>query len=133
MILETTFCIDLLREQTRRIAGPATAKLAGLGTHPLYLPLFVLCELQAGARMSGNPRRELGRVELLSSRLGLLLPDATFPVAYGEAESFLRKRGIPIPTMDLLIGVLAKCHGRPLLTRDASHFARIPGLVVESY
>lgn len=133
MILDTTFCIDLLREQNRRFPGPASTKLAELGTRPLYLPLFVLCELHAGARMSTNPRREIGRVEFFSSRLGLLLPDATFPVAYGEAESFLRRRGTAIPTMDLLIGVLAKCHGLPLLTRDVSHFTTIPGLVVESY
>lgn len=133
MILETTFCIDLLREQNRRAPGPATAKLAELGARPLYLPLFVLCELHAGARLSANPHREMRRVEFFSGRLGLLLPDATFPVAYGEAESFLRKSGTAIPTMDLLIGVLAKCHGLPLLTRDVSHFARIPGLVVESY
>lgn len=35
--------------------------------------------------------------------------------------------------MDLLIGVLAKMHGQILVTRDAEHFSRIPGLIVETY
>jgi predicted nucleic acid-binding protein len=35
--------------------------------------------------------------------------------------------------MDLLIGVLARSHGLPLLTRDPGHYGFIPGLVVETY
>jgi predicted nucleic acid-binding protein len=35
--------------------------------------------------------------------------------------------------MDLLIGVMAKQYGLPLLTADEKHFRRIPNLVVETY
>ena len=41
MFLETTFCIDLLRE-ARHGTGPATAKLARLGDTPLFVSVFVL-------------------------------------------------------------------------------------------
>ena len=133
MFVETTFCIDVMREQHRGAEGPATARLRELGETPLFVSVFVLCELQAGARLSGHPRRELRRVAMLAERLTVVVPDATFPVAYGELEAHLRRQGTPIPTMDLLIGTTAKALGLPLLTRDAEHYGLIPGLVVETY
>lgn len=132
MFVETTFCIDLLRE-ARHGAGPATEKLAKLGDTPLFISVFVLCELQAGARLAANPPRALRGVEKFAERLSAVYPDESFAVAYAEAEVALRKAGTPIPTMDLLIGVLAKMRGLPLLSRDRAHYTRIPGLVVESY
>ena len=133
MFIDTTFCIDLMREQHRQADGPATAKLRALGNARLYVSVFVLCELQAGARLAQHPRRELRRVELLADSLNIVYPEATFAVAYGELEAHLRRHGTPVPTMDLLIGATAKNHGLPLLTRDAVHFALLPGLVIEPY
>jgi len=63
----------------------------------------------------------------------VVLPDSVLPVAYGRAGASCRSEGLPVPTMDLLIGVTAAMHGVPLLTRDRSHFQRIPELVVETY
>ena len=133
MFLDTSFCIDLMREQHRQTDGPATAKLRELGDTPLFASVFVLCELQAGARLSRHPRRELRRVAMLAECVTMVYPDATFPVVYGELEAHLRRGGTPIPTMDLLIGTTAKGHGLPLLTRDRDHYALLPGLVVEAY
>ncbi len=132
MFLETTFCIDLLRE-VRHGPGPATEKLGQLGDTPLFVSVFVLCELQAGARLCTSPSRELRSVERFAARLSVVCPDENLAVAYAEVEVTLRKTGTPIPTMDLLIGVVAKMRGMPLITRDREHYTRIPGLVVESY
>lgn len=133
MFLDSTFCVDLMRERRRGVRGPATVKIEQLGGMPLFLSVFVLCELQAGARLSRNPERELRRVELFSEMTDVVLPQRGFEVLYGEAEAELRRQGVPIGTMDLLIGVTAKGLGMPLLTRDTEHFRRIPGLVVETY
>ena len=100
---------------------------------PLFLPLFALCELQAGAWYSAAPEPERKKVEKLAGALQVVLPDRAFARAYGKAEAELRRAGSPIPTMDLLIGVMAQAYGMPLLTRDATHFRHIQGLVVESY
>ena len=132
MFVDTTFCIDLLRE-THRGPGRATTALERLGDAPLFASVFVLCELHAGARLSAHGRRELRSVERLAENLTVVYPDASFPVAYAELEVALRRSGTPIPTMDLLIGTTAKIRGMPLLTRDAGHYRRIPGLVVETY
>jgi predicted nucleic acid-binding protein len=59
----------------------------------------------------------MGRSEkcsLFSELVEIVMPDRAFAVAYGEAEASLRRQGTPIPTMDLLIGVMAKGYGLPL-------------------
>lgn len=122
-----------MREYHRKERGPATRKLAGLGAAPLYASLFVACELHAGARMAKEPQRELRKVQWLMDQVTLVMPDVTFAVAYGEAEAAVRANGTPIPVMDLLIGVTAKIHGSPILTRDADHYRLIQGVVVETY
>jgi tRNA(fMet)-specific endonuclease VapC len=133
VFLDTTFCIDLMRERKQGKNGPASRKLASLGETPLYASLFVACELHAGARMSNQPQAELRKIETLFEIVEIILPERSFAVAYGEAEAILRRKGKAIPTMDLLIGLTAKLHGLPLLTANDKHFRRIPGLIVETY
>jgi tRNA(fMet)-specific endonuclease VapC len=133
MFIDTSFCIDVMRERQRGKQGPASHKLASLGETPLYMSLFVACELQAGARLSNNPHVELRKAEMFCELVEIILPDRTFAVAYGEAEAYLRQSGKSIPTMDLLIGVTAKQYGLPLISADEEHFKRIPGLVLETY
>ena len=69
----------------------------------------------------------------LAEHVELVFPDRSFAVAYGEAEALLRRKGRPIPTMDLMIGVQAKSFGMPLLAGRDSHFREIHGLTVENY
>jgi tRNA(fMet)-specific endonuclease VapC len=83
--------------------------------------------------MAARPAEELRKVGLLSEHVELAFPDRSFAVAYGQAETCLRRRGHPVPTMDLLIGVQAKSYGMPLLAGRDRHFSRIPGLIVETY
>jgi tRNA(fMet)-specific endonuclease VapC len=133
VFLDTSFCIDLMRERKRGKKGRASRKLESLGETPLYVSLFVACELQAGAQMSDSPQTELRKVETFCEIVEIICPDRLFAITYGEAEALLRRNGKAIPTMDLLIGLTARQHGLPLLTGDDRHFRRIPGLVVETY
>ena len=123
----------MIRETARNNDGPARAKLAAMGESDIYISLFTLCELRAGAELSRHPRLELSKIEQISSYMNILYPAAAFPVLYGETEAYLRKTGAPIPVMDLIIAVTAKLAGMPILTRDTKHFDRIPGTIVESY
>jgi tRNA(fMet)-specific endonuclease VapC len=133
MFIDTSFCIDLMREHAREENGPAVRKLQELRDLPLYMSLFVACELHAGVRMASRSGDELRKVERLMDLVELVLPDRTLAVAYGEAEAAVRRKGRPVPSMDLLIGTMAKMHGMPLLAGRDNHFRDIPGLVVESY
>ena len=133
MILDTSVCLDLLREQAAGSDGPATRRLAALGEARVRLSVFTLCELEAGAASSEGPRRERERVRLLAARRSVVCPDERYARLYGEAKSALKRAGTPVPVMDLLIGVSALQAAEPLLTRDPEHFRKIPGLAVESY
>ena len=133
MFIDTSFCIDLMREKRKGEQGPATAKLKSLGNTGLLLSMFSLCELRAGVELSKNPKDELRKIENILTYVTLVQPDEVFPVIYGEMEAYLRKTGKPVPVMDLLIGCSVKITGVPILTRDAIHFERMPGVVVERY
>jgi len=133
MILDTTFCIDLLRDQTGGKNTGASKKLSALGEIKISIPIFVMCELHAGARLSSNPDTETAKINRLSEFIEVIYPSETFAVNYGQEEVALRQKGTPIPTMDLLIGTIAKYLGSPLLTRDIIHYKKINGLIVETY
>ncbi|MBT3272087.1 MAG: type II toxin-antitoxin system VapC family toxin [Spirochaetales bacterium] len=133
MLLDTCFCIDLMRERSKGQNGPAIRKMKIFADAEIFISLFTLCELRSGAELSNNPIQELKKVELITSFAEVLYPESSFSVLYGELESFLRKNGMPMPVMDLLIAVSAKAAGIPIITRDAAHFNRVPGLVVEEY
>jgi tRNA(fMet)-specific endonuclease VapC len=131
--LDTSYLIDLLREAARGEDGPATARLEGLADEELGVSLHVLCELHAGAELSGDPARERSRVESLVRPLALSVPDERFPAAYGRLLAELRRRGERISTMDLLIATSAIVEGAALVTRNAREFERVPGLIVLAY
>jgi predicted nucleic acid-binding protein len=133
VFLDTSFCIDAIREKRRGKRGPATRKLQELEGTPLFISVFALCELDAGARMSRDPEQELKDMAQFARGATTVYPDLALPAAYGQIEAHLRTRGTPIPTMDILIGAMAKLAGQPLLVRHPEHFALIPGLVVETY
>ena len=133
MFVDTSFIVELLREQNAKHRGPATSKLESIRHIKLQIPLFVLCELQAGALQSSNPEAQIAGIKRLVEYLEPVYPAQGFAAAYGEIAVLLRRRGTPIPLMDLLIATLVKCHGSPILTRDRAHFESVPGVVVESF
>lgn len=133
MILDTCFCVDLMRENQKKQDGPAVKKLKELGDVPVFMSVFVMCELQAGVCLSNDPEQELKKVELFAEYVDILYPDRAFSAVYGETLARCRKNGIAVSTMDLLIGVSAKCVSMPVLTRNVRDFEKIPDLVVIGY
>ncbi len=118
-----------MNERRREYEGAATGTLRALGAVKLRMSVFVRCELEAGARRSRNPQRELERVAQLAEFMEVVFPEADFASRYGEIEHALRTRGEMIPTMDILIGAHCVCSGEPILTSD-EHYERIPALSV---
>ena len=130
MVLDTSFCVALFRERAGGRAGAATAWLANHAAEPVLVPVFVLCELSAGAELSARRERETARVERFAALVETVNPGPEFAGLYGRVEAHLRRNGQAIPVMDLLIGVSALQAGARLVTHDSRHFHRIPGLEV---
>lgn len=131
--LDTAYVVDLLREAGRGEEGPATALLDHMADEELGISVHAVCELHAGAELSSDPERERGRVEALVAPLAIAIPDETFPTTYGRLLAELHRRGEGISTMDLLIATAAVVDQARVVTRDARHFERVPGLHVLSY
>lgn len=100
--LDTSFVIDLLREEKRRTRGPAHQKLEELGSTPVRLSLFVKCELEAGLSLSSS-KKERGQIQLLCQHCEIVCPDNRLASTYENVLVHLQNLGTPIGTMDLLI------------------------------
>jgi tRNA(fMet)-specific endonuclease VapC len=131
--LDTSFIIDLLREQRRDVFGPAHRALEVMSDDPLGVSVFVVSELEVGVLSCAQPERERAIVGTLADALIVAYPDKRFPSAYAEILLSMNRKGKAIATMDLLIGVTALIEGASLLTRNTRHFEAIPGLDVVSY
>jgi tRNA(fMet)-specific endonuclease VapC len=131
--IDTSFAIDLLREEARGLDGPATGLLATLSDEPLGLSVFTACELEAGAAASRNPGRERERIGNLLRAVLLVLPDERFPRSYGGLLARITAAGNFVATMDLLIATTAIIENAALVTRNLRHFKPVPGLRILTY
>jgi predicted nucleic acid-binding protein len=131
--LDTSFMVDLLRETGRGVRGPAIAFLDSDRAEDLWISLPVQCELLAGAELSPSPARERSRVERLCDGVRIAMPDQRFAPAYARLLAGLRRRGLSIGVMDLLIATAAVVQQAPLVTRNTRDFQRIADLELLSY
>jgi len=130
--LDTSFVIDLLREEKRRTYGPGHRKLEDLQDDPVRLSMFVVCELEAGVALSSS-KKERSRIDLLFQHCEILYPDQRLPETYGKLLAHLQNQGTPIGLIDLLIGAHTLIYDEVLITRNLKDFRKIPNLRIESY
>lgn len=128
LILETTFLVDLEREERRRRAGPAHAFLEEHAPARLLITVTVAGELASGAGAS-----ERQAWSDLVSRFAILPIDLDVCWEYGRAFDYLKTNGMLIGANDLWIAATALAHERPLVTRNLEHFRRVPRLQVIDY
>ena len=128
LILETTFLIDLERETTRGVQGPAHDFLARHPRHRLFITPTVAGELAAGASMSDR-----GRWETFVAPFHVLALDRDVAWHYGDTFRYLQANGLLIGANDLWIAAVGLAHKVPLVSRNARHFERVPGLKVLAY
>lgn len=97
------------------------------------MSLFVACELMVGAERSERGFAERRRVDDVMATVQVALPGAALASVYARVLASLQRRGIAIATMDLLIAATALLEGVPLVTRNTSHFERVPDLQILAY
>jgi tRNA(fMet)-specific endonuclease VapC len=132
--LDTSFLVDLLREQRRNEFGAASERLEALPDDEiLAVSVFVVCELMAGASQAGAPKGETERLTRLCEALLVRYPDERFAAAYSRLLTSLRRAGATIDTMDLLIATAAILDDASLVTRSRRHFSKVAGLDVVEY
>lgn len=128
LILESSFLIDLEREERHGKLGPATEFLRGQGQRRLYTTFTATGEIAAGTLPE---KRSAWESFMASFEVLPWSPDVTWQ--YGQTYQYLKEVGLLIGANDLWIAATALAYEMPLVTRDRRHFARVPGLSVRSY
>jgi tRNA(fMet)-specific endonuclease VapC len=128
LILETTFLVDLERESLRRKHGPAVAFLQVHSSTRLYVTFTIAGELAAGSSLS---QRADWQSFLQPFHMLLCTEDVCWQ--YGEIYRYLDQNGRLIGSNDLWIAATALANHLPLVSRNVSHFKRIPHLELVRY
>jgi predicted nucleic acid-binding protein len=129
LAIDTSFLIDLQNEHRRR--GEPLGAVAFLEQHEdteLLLPSVAL-----GEYLEGFADPDSGAARALVSSLRILDVTADVARVYAKVTRGLRATGQLIGANDLWIACTAKAAGVPIITRNAEHFARVPGLEVIRY
>lgn len=128
MLFDTTFLIDQQREFRRGKAGPARQFFAH---HAQVCPqTSVVCAAEFAEGYEANHQ---SLFEQVMEPFEVLPLNAGIAWRAGQLRRLLRETGASIGDHDTLIAATALHHAIPLVTRNAKHFASVPGLLVLSY
>ena len=120
MVADSDLLIDFLR---RREPGVARMRIE-IGTGRLATTAINAFELLSGA----HSEREKKSVETLLAALQVLPIDSAASALAAEARLSLERKGLGIGLADYLIAGVCLARTATLLTRNRSHFERVPGL-----
>lgn len=127
-MLDTDYCINLIRNQTFR-----DRVLAWIKTHEageLGISVITLAELEYGVEKSSNPERNKRALDKFLLPLEVAEFDNDAADCYGKIRASLEKSGRPIGSLDMLIGATAMALNIPLVTNNLREFRRIHGLKI---
>lgn len=125
--VDSSFVIDLLRGLPAAVARAAELDAEG---QVVALPAPCVPEVVRGGHLAGP--REVRRTEQLLAQFEILPLDLAAAHTAGRIAVECDARGTRVPMLDCLIAGIVREHHAPLISRD-SDFARIPGLLVETY
>lgn len=121
MLYDSTFLIHLAGHRGRAHRQAAQRFLAAHGDEPVYTSRVAWAEFAKGCANQDEVLR-------------LLEPFAVVEINEHVAWTASRiARGLPIGDNDIWIAATALAYRLPLVSRNARHFARVPGLNIEEY
>lgn len=127
-ILDTDICIYWFKgmQEVKR-------KVEEIGPDKLGITIFTLAELKYGAYYSHKIEENLENIKSFSKMVKTIDFDSDSADIFGKLKSELRRKGELIEDFDTLIASIVLKYGKVLVTNNADHFKRIPGLVVENW
>ncbi|MFT4040334.1 MAG: type II toxin-antitoxin system VapC family toxin [Thermomicrobiales bacterium] len=108
--------------------APALLLLEGLAGGSPAISTISVAEVCEGAFGAPDPEMALARIERFLAQFTALPVTENVAVRFAEIRATLRRQGRPLADMDLLIAATALEHDLTLVSRNARHFARVPGL-----
>lgn len=137
-LLDTDTVIFLsraLRSNRPKAQREAAAKLekqcreAQLAGDVLGISAITVSELEFGAQYGGQYEEEMSLIEGLTAPFERYEYDALeCPSFYGKIRADLKRRGVMIGPLDMLIAAHALALGATLVSNNTAHFSRVSGL-----
>jgi len=129
-----SFLLDtnILSAHLRRPSGLAHRFFQYSGR--LYTSTVALAELFVWAHNRPDPAKVLTAIdELLFEEVSLLEYDRDCANEFGRVRIQLRRSGIEVPSMDLMIASVALVYDLTLVTHNTADFQSIPGLRLDDW
>ena len=129
IMLDTNICIYVLKER------PASVLKAFESVESLHISSIVYSELWGGIENSSVKLQDERREQLIQFLSLLTTHDWDEPAGEEYARLYiqLKRKGMMIGNMDLLIASHAKSLGATLVTNNTKEFERVEGLQLENW
>ncbi len=129
IMLDTNICIYILRDRPIGLLE----KLNSAGD--ISISSIAYAELLFGIELSPKSKRKSRSDQLIRflQHLTILPWDENAAVHYSQIRSTLKKKGILIGNMDMLIGAHARSLGVDLITNNEKELTRIPDLKIVNW
>jgi predicted nucleic acid-binding protein len=122
-LVDTDWLIDAI------VGVPAARVLLNrLSGDGVAVSMVSLGELFEGVHLSPDPAEHLRSLKGFLTGYTILNLSEAIMEEFGRIRADLRRHGMLIPDLDLLIAATALHHNLSLVTRNVRHFIRIPGL-----
>lgn len=126
-LLDTDICIFYLKKEFS-----LEEKIEAIGKENCFVSEMSVAELIYGAYNSDNfAKHKNDYLDILSVASLIRVLDSLS--TYGKEKARLRRAGLPIPELDLLIATTAVHHNMTLVTNNTKHMTRIAGIQLENW
>ncbi|GMU58268.1 MAG: hypothetical protein AMXMBFR34_00310 [Myxococcaceae bacterium] len=116
-----------------RLPERARDKLLALPRADVAITAVTLGELYFGALRTASPGRWLEAVRVLRQNTACLDFGAEAARHYGELRAHLESRGRRLDDADLRLAAICRAGNHVLVSGNAKHFERVPGLRYENW
>ncbi len=127
-LLDTDTCVYWLRGHS-----VLRDRLAEVGPEELAISIVSLSELRYGAAYSSQADQNQRAIDDFVSGLAVVGLTAEAARIFGDVKAALRRDGMLIEDLDLLIAATARAFGLTLVTNNLRHFSRVPDLAVQNW
>jgi tRNA(fMet)-specific endonuclease VapC len=127
-MLDTNTVSMAARGDSPRIDG----RLAGFGVNELCISVITEGEVLFGIAKSPNATRLARMMTVMLSRLAILPWTSDTAAEYGRLRAEMRRQGLALSPLDMLIAAHALSISATLVTTDRA-FRHVPGLRVEDW
>ena len=126
VMLDTNTCIAIIRKKSPQVLKRFKAYKVG----DIGISWVTLAELEFGVAKSQHLEKNQAALDEFVLPLEIANFDRDVARVYGRVRATLEKKGLPIGSLDIMIGAHALSLGVTLATNNTREFSRIAGLTI---